>query len=552
MDSKKIKDTLLLPKTSFPLRNLNHQEKEKEIRKMWERERIYQKVLEKNRTGKPFILHSGPPYANGKIHLGHVLNFLIKDIIVRSQAVEGCYTPFLLGWDTHGLPIEHKMIQAHQGFGKSSGVTLQEQKVNLRQVCHNFALEQVQLQKEQLKKLGLFTNYEEYYITLDKNYEAEQIRIFGEMVKKGLIYQGFRPIHWSCSHETALAGAEIEYYEKKDTSLYFKIKLAGSFLGKENVNLLVWTTQPWTIPANQLVAVKKTAAYVLVECEGEYLLMLEKRFGLLKEWEKFPKIERKFLGKELVGKYYLHPYRKDNKGHVVSGDEFIQEEEGTGIVHLAPAFGMEDFAAAKKEKLIIDCPLEPNGVFNEKIGVSELVNKYYSEVNDHVITDLEKRNLVIKKAVISHSYPHDWRDKSPLIYRLTKQWFIKVEAIKEELLKNIKKVEWYPNWTQEKMWQAINSREDWCISRQRKWGVPIPVLYKNNEAILNAEIIDYVTDIFVEKGSDCWFDGSILLLLKEKFPNLVDKDTDLGQDIMDVWLDSGVSHWCVLRKINSK
>ncbi|CAI2185910.1 16844_t:CDS:2 [Funneliformis geosporum] len=237
------------------------------------------------------------------------------------------------------------MIQVHQG-----------QKVNFRQVCHDFALEQVQLQKEQLKKLGLFTNYEEHYITLDKKYEAEQIRVFGEMVKKGLIYQGFRPIHWSCSHETALAGAEIEYYEKKDTSLYFKIKLAG---------------------------IKKTATYALVESE------------------------KKFLGKELVGKHYFHPYRKDNKGYIVSGDEFIQEEEGTGIVHLAPAFGAEDFMVAKKEKLIIECPMEPNGIFNQKIGFSELIGKHYSEVNDYVVADLEKRNLVVRKKVISHSYPHD-------------------------------------------------------------------------------------------------------------------------------------------------
>ena len=228
MDSKKIKDTLLLPKTDFPLKNTNHPETEKKISEFWEVKKIYQQVLAKNQNNQSFILHSGPPYANGKLHIGHFLNFLIKDIIVRFQASQGYYTPFLLGWDTHGLPIEHKMIQVHQG-----------QKINLRQACHDFALEQVQIQKEQLKKLGLFTDYEKYYITLDKKYEAEQIRIFGEMVKKGLVYQGFRPIHWSCSHETALAENEIEYYEKKDISLYFKVSLVSEFLGKKNVSLLV-------------------------------------------------------------------------------------------------------------------------------------------------------------------------------------------------------------------------------------------------------------------------------------------------------------------------
>ena len=539
MDPKKIKDTLLLPTTNFPLKNLNHSEKEKKIRELWEKEQVYQKVLTKNQTDKPFILHSGPPYANGKIHLGHVLNFLIKDIITRSQAAEGRYTPFLLGWDTHGLPIEHRILQNYP-----------DQKINLRSFCHNFSLEQVQLQKEQLKKLGLFTDYEKYYLTLNKEYEAEQIRVFGEMVKKGLVYQGFRPIYWSCSHETALAGAEIEHYPKKDTSLYFKINLTkiAQLFGKEKVSLLIWTTQPWTIPANELVAVKKSASYALVDYNNEHLLILENKIPLLEKWggERL-KIEKVLEGKELLGLTYSHPYRKNSKGYIVDGSDFIEEKEGAGIVHLAPAFGAEDFAVAKKEKLVVDCPLEPNGCFNEKIGIPELVGKDYKEVNDYVIADLEKRNLIVEKEIISHSYPHDWRDKSPLIYRLTEQWFIKIETIKKELLENIEKVKWYPTWTQEKMKSAALAREDWCISRQRKWGVPIPVLYKNDEPILNSEIIDYVADIFAEKGSDCWFDGSILLLLRKKFPNLINIEVELGRDIMDVWLDSGVSHWCVLK-----
>ncbi|WP_172575429.1 class I tRNA ligase family protein [endosymbiont GvMRE of Glomus versiforme] len=537
MDLKKVKNTLLLPKTNFPLKNANHLENEKKIRDLWEERKIYQKILEKNKNNPSFILHSGPPYANGKIHLGHVLNFLVKDIIVRWQASMGHYTPFLLGWDAHGLPIEHKMLQVYP-----------DKKNDLRPFCHQFACEQAQIQREQLKKLGLFTDYEKYYITSDKNYEAEQLRIFGEMVKKNLIYQGFRPIHWSCGHETALAEAEIEYYEKKDTSLYFKITLLENFFGKENVNLSVWTTQPWTIPANQLVAVKKSASYALVNYNEEYLITLEKSLNLLNNEERLAKVERIFLGEELLGKAYLHPYRKEIKGYIVDGSDFIEEGEGTGLVHLAPAFGAEDFAAAKKEKLVIECPLEPNGYFNEKIGIPEIINKHYSEVNNYIITDLEKRNLIIKKKIITHSYPHDWRDKSPLVYRLTKQWFIKVEAIKKELLKNIQEVKWYPNWTEEKMWQIITAREDWCISRQRKWGVPIPILYKNDEPILNSEIIDYVAEIVASRGSDCWFNGSILPLLREKFPNLINEKTVLGQDIMDVWLDSGVSHWCILKK----
>lgn len=539
MDLKKIKDTLLLPKTNFSLRNNNHLESEKIIRELWEEKKIYQQLLEKNKQNTPFILHSGPPYANGSLHIGHFLNFIIKDIIVRFHAIEGKYTPFLLGWDTHGLPIEHKMVQNFKG-----------QEINLRQACHDFALSQVQIQKEQLKKLGIFTDFEKYYITLDKNYEAEQIRIFGKMVRKGLIYQGFRPIYWSCGHETALAEAEIEYLDKKDISLYFKIKLVEvpEFVGEKDVNLLAWTTQPWTIAANRLVAVKKSANYALVESNQENFLILESQVSLLEEWnEKKIKVKKILKGEALLGLTYSHPYRNDIKGYIVDGSDFIEEKEGTGLVHLAPAFGNEDFTVAKREKILVECSLDPDGVFNEKIGIENLIGKNYREVNEYVINDLQIRNLIAKKEVIFHSYPHDWRDKSPLIYRLTKQWFINIQAMKKELLENIEKVKWFPKRTEDKMKMIVSAREDWCISRQRKWGVPIPVLYKENEPILDAEIIDYIADIFSERGPDCWFDKSILSLLAEKFPNLMDKEVTLGEDIMDVWLDSGVSHWCVLR-----
>jgi len=546
MDNKKFKDTLLLPKTTFPLKNFHPMETEKKIRELWEEKQVYQQLLEKNKNNSAFILHDGPVYANGKIHLGHVLNHIIKDIIVRFHASQGNYTPFLLGWDTHGLPIEHKVLQ-----------TTQSKEQNLRLACRQFALEQSKIQREQLKKLGLFTDYEKFYLTLDKEYEAEQIRIFGDLVRKDLIYQGFRPIHWSCGHETALAEDEIEYLPKKDISLYFKIKLVENpvFLGQRNINLLVWTTQPWTIPANRLVAIKKSVSYALVNYDNEYLIILENQISLLEKWsgEKV-KVKEVFLGEKLLGLTYFIPYQSDIKGYIVDGSDFIEESEGTGLVHLAPAFGAEDFMVANREKLEIDCPMETSGFFNEKIKTPEFIGKHYSEVNDYVINDLEQKTQIVKKVIINHSYPHDWRDKSPLVYRLTKQWFIKIEKIKKEVLKNIEKVQWFPVWTQDKMKSIIEVRNDWCLSRQRKWGVPLPILYQrspqDDKPILNPLIIDYIAELVAKNGSDCWFDGSILPLLREKFPELINKETILGQDTMDVWFDSGVSHWCVLRKEN--
>ena len=516
------------------INNNNYLKTEKYLIKLWEEEKIQSKILEKNKNGKVFTLHSGPPYANGKIHIGHVLNFVIKDIIIRSRFLKGFYTSFLLGWDTHGLPIEHKFLQGNKNKPD-----------NLREQCHSFALKQVQIQKEQLKRLGLFTDYEKYYLTLSKKYESEQIKVFGKIVKKDLIYRGLRPIYWSCSHETALAENEIEYYEKEDTSLYFKIKLSKKFWGEENVSLVVWTTQPWTIPANQLVAIKKKSFYALVIYKEEFLIIIKEKIFLL-EKDKI-KIKKILSGEELLGLSYFHPYQ-EKKGYIVDGDDFIKAEEGTGIVHLAPALGAEDFAVARREKLTVENCIESNGVFNHKIGVLDLIGMHYLEANDYIVSDLEKRGFLIKREIIKHSFPHDWRDKTPLICRLTNQWFIKIESIKKDILKNIEKVKWYPAWTKEKMKSAIFDRDDWCISRQRKWGVPVPVLYKEEkEPILNVKIIDYIAGVFAERGSDCWFDGSILPLLKEKFPNLVDKKTILETDVMDVWFDSGISHWCVLR-----
>lgn len=539
MDPQKIKNTILLPKTDFPIKDVNRQETEKNILEQWQDQRIYQKILKNNQNNSAFILHDGPPYANGNIHLGHVVNKVLKDIILRFYASHGFYTPFILGWDTHGLPIEHKILQLFSG-----------KEVNIRQKCSEHASQQIELQKKQLKQLGLFTEYNKFYITKDKHYKAQQIRVFADLVRKNLIYRSWRPIYWSCSHETALAENEIEYFYKKDYSLYFYLDIVNKkdILGVKNINLLVWTTQPWTIPANQLVAVKKEAKYSLVEWNEKYFFILTEKINKIPWLKDIKIVTNDVSGSELIGLKYRHPYQEQLTGKVIDGEGIVSEEEGTGILHCAPAFGAEDFSLAKREKLTITCPLNEQGYFTNEINVTELIGEHYQKANDWVVSDLSNRQKVAYQSELSHSYPHDWRDKKPLIYRLTEQWFINIQAIKENLLSNIEKVKWYPNWAKNKMQQIISSRDDWCISRQRKWGVPIPVLFKNGKPLLIPEIIDHIADIFETSDSDCWFNNSILLQLKAKFPQLISKDTKLGTDIMDVWFDSGVSHWCVLKK----
>ena len=539
MDPKKIKETLFLPQTNFPLKNNNHQEIEKKIRIEWEEKKIYQKLLALNKDNPSFILHSGPTYANGRIHVGHVLNYILKDIIVRFYVSQGYYAPFLLGWDVHGLPIEHKVLQIHG-----------EQKENLRYLCSQYAQEQTELQKEELKKLGLLTDYNKYYFTHSKEYQAEQIRTFGKLVQANLIHRSLRPIHWSCSHATALAENEIEYLPKEDYSFYFSLELVNPqpILAVSQAFLLIWTTQPWTIPANQLVAVKREASYSLIKWKNQHFLILTQKIAELSWLKEATIIKKDIIGIKLLGLEYYHPYQESLVSKVVDGKELVSETEGTGLLHCAPAFGAEDFALANQEKISVVCPLDEQGFFTSYIKMSQLIGKHYSKANDWIVDDLTKKGKTIHQEKITHSYPHDWRDKSPLIYRLTEQWFINLSLIKENLLSNIEDVQYYPTWAKEKMRQVMTTRSDWCISRQRKWGVPIPVLFNDDKTVLIPEVINFIADIFAENGSDGWFDGTILSQLRTKFPQWIKKNTKLSTDIFDVWFDSGVSHECVLNK----
>jgi isoleucyl-tRNA synthetase len=537
MNSKEIKDSLLLPKTTFSQR-FDPEILEK-IFEFWETEEVYRLSLEKNKNKNGnFIVHDGPPYANGSIHLGHLVNRILKDIIIRFHNSLGFYTPFLLGWDTHGLPIEFQVLNRKEKVNSD----------NIRNECRKYANEQIEIQKNQLKKLGIFTDYRNFYSTQDRSYEAIQIRILNELSKRNIIYRGLRPIYWSWSHKTALAENELEYFDKEDFSLFFKLNLGEKFFDEENVKLLLWTTQPWTVPANMLVAVKSTGKYLLIEFSNEKLII---SINFLEKIKKLTSenivIRKTFDGVSLVGLTYIHPYY-NKKFFIVDGDQLVLESEGTGILHIAPSCGPEDFLLAKKENIEVISFLDECGRFTKDFPIFELVGTFYQEANKWVIDDLNKREMITKIEKITHSYPHDWRDKTPLVYRLTEQWFMNLKDIRNEILTNIEKVEWFPHYSKEKMILFIKNRDDWCISRQRKWGVPIPALKINNKLILHSEILEYVAEKTEEIGSDFWFEDETKQMLLLKFPDLLDNSFELSTDTLDVWFDSGVSSFCVLKE----
>ncbi|MBE7027080.1 MAG: isoleucine--tRNA ligase [Ruminococcaceae bacterium] len=544
-NEKNYNETIHLPKTDFPMRG-NLPAREPEILARWEEEELYKTLMERNKGKKPFVLHDGPPYANGDIHMGHALNKILKDIIVRYKNLAGFYAPYVPGWDTHGLPIEQQAI-------KKLGINRHEAgPVKFRQACREFALQNVENQKEQFKRLGVIGDWDNPYLTLKNEFVATQVEVFGEMAKNGLIYKGLKPVYW-CPHcETALAEAEIEYAEDKTKSIFVKFEVAddkGLFDGLGKVYFVIWTTTTWTLPGNVAVCLNPDFEYSAVKfANGEtYILASELVEGVVSAANLGADYEvvKTFKGSELELIECNHPFL-DRKSLVIVGDH-VTLEAGTGCVHTAPGFGAEDYIVCKNyPQLEIVVPVDSKGYQTEEAG--EFAGLYYEESNEKILENLEKSGALLAAIEIAHQYPHCWRCDHPIIFRAADQWFASVDALKEDAVKAIRGVKWLPQWGEERITSMVVDRSDWCISRQRTWGVPIPMFYceKCGKELINDDTIKAVSDLFKTKGPDMWWelDASEILPVGTKCECGCDKFTK-EHDIMDVWFDSGSSHKAV-------
>ncbi|SDN25361.1 isoleucine--tRNA ligase [Alkalicoccus daliensis] len=537
------KDTLLMPKTSFPMKG-NLPNKEPDMQAQWNEKKMYERVQERTEGRPLFILHDGPPYANGDIHMGHALNKILKDFIVRSKSMTGYHAPYVPGWDTHGLPIETALTKKGKVNRKEMSIA------EFRQKCEEYALEQINSQREQFKRLGVRGDWDNPYVTLTHAYEAQQIKVFGEMAKKGYIYKGKKPVYWSPSSESALAEAEIEYHDKRSPSIYVAFDVTeskGILLGDEK--FVIWTTTPWTIPANLAIAVHPDLDYAVVEVQEEKFIVAE---GLLEEltqkfeWEN-PKVTATYKGKELEGIKTKHPLY-DRESLVILGDH-VTLDAGTGCVHTAPGHGEDDYIVGQRYNLDVLCPVDDKGVFTEEAPMFE--GLFYDTANKPITEKLEEAGKLLKLDFFTHSYPHDWRTKKPVIFRATAQWFASIKDFREDLLREVEAVEWLPKWGETRLYNMVRDRGDWCISRQRAWGVPIPIFYgEDNQPIIIDETISHVSELFRQHGSNIWFEKEAKDLLPEGFTSEQSPNGHFTKetDIMDVWFDSGSSHQAVLEE----
>ena len=541
--------TLNLPKTDFPMR-AGLPKSEPETLKRWQETNVYEKLMEHN-EGKPlYVLHDGPPYANGDIHLGHALNKVLKDIIVRYKNMTGFKAPYVPGWDTHGLPTELK-ARKKAGVGNSTSIS----EVELRKICRDFALGYIDDQRDQFKRLGGIGEWDNPYITLNHEYEAKQIQIFSEMACKGYIYRGLKPVYWCPDCETALAEAEIEYAEDPCHSIYVKFRVTDD-LGKlsamgadiKNTYFVIWTTTTWTLPANVAICVGPRFNYSLIKCDGEYYVMAEELYVSAMEaaGKENYEVIGTIKGSELEYMKTAHPFL-DRTSLVIVGNH-VTLESGTGCVHTAPGHGVDDYEVCRNyPELPMVVPVDAHGRLTEEAGM--FAGLLTEEANKPIAEYLEKTNALFALQKIIHQYPHCWRCKKPVLFRATKQWFCSVNAFKDEAVEAIKNIEWLPAWGEDRITSMVRERKDWCISRQRKWGVPIPIFFCKDcgEPIIDKKAMDAVSELFAKEGSDAWYakDAKDIIPADIACPKCGCKEFDKEKDIMDVWFDSGVSHAAV-------
>ena len=536
-----LKNSLLMPKTNFEMRG-NLSQKEPILVKKWQDEKLYEHMLELRKGSKEYAFHDGPPYANGDIHCGHMLNRILKDMIVRYKVMSGYYVPFIFGFDTHGLPIEVQVTKS----GVNRKLTPPDE---FRQKCREYALKQVEHQKSQIVRLGVIGDYEHAYLTLNKDFEVQQIEIFVKMALRGLIYKGLKPVYWSWSSESALAEAEIEYKDVKSYAIYvaFDVK-DGKGVVPVGSRAVIWTTTPWTLPANLAISVHPRFEYGLYKTNLGNLI-------LLKEFEERLTTElgltqcellKTFKGQDLEGVKTSHPFY-DRESVILVG-EHVTNESGTGLVHTAPGHGVDDFSVCQKYGIQPYCPVDEHGKLTADCG-DKLAGLFYEDSNKAVLEIIQNNGSLLKCDEIVHSYPHDWRTGKPVIFRATPQWFCSIGKIKDELLSEVQKVNWQPSWGKERISNMIKDRTDWCISRQRIWGVPIPIIYaEDGTPITEKEVFDSIVSKFKEFGSDIWFTKDAYYFLPEGYKNAHSPNGVFTKekDIMDVWFDSGSSFNAVM------
>ncbi|MFH1678082.1 MAG: isoleucine--tRNA ligase, partial [Candidatus Omnitrophota bacterium] len=544
------KTTLNLPKTSFPMK-ADLPKREPNLLAQWQEVNIFRLIREKS-IGRPkYILHDGPPYANGDIHIGHALNKTLKDIVIKYKTMQGYASAYVPGWDCHGLPVEHQLF-------KDLGITKSQiSQVDFRKKAYAYAMKYVNIQKEQFKRLGVFGDWENPYLTLTPDYEEAILRSLAVLVREGYIYRGLKPVNWCFKCETALAEAEVEYNERTSPSIYVKFSLESRVSGiEEPVYLVIWTTTPWTLMANVAVCVQPELVYSLVKTKkGNLIIAKDLLNQVLEQLEiKDHKLIEEFNGSLLEGLEYHHPWIK-RKGRVVLGD-YVSRMEGTGLVHTAPGHGQEDYFTGLKYKLEVVMPVDSQGKFDKSAG--EFQGLHVFKANQPILDKIQKLDLLLLNQQISHTYPHCWRCKQPVIFRATEQWFMNINKndLRKKLLDVVKKgVTWVPPAGKERISTMIELRPDWCLSRQRYWGVPIPAVVCSccDKEFLFPEVIDKFADASAKEGADVWYTKDIKEFLPKGLncptPECAGKhDFRPGRDILDVWFDSGVSHQAVLKK----